>query len=101
MLQDLLNLPYLSVFPQDRSLVSKRGYATNIIFQRSKESGLNKMINKTGRNIFNKIITGTASAIFSRAVLLNITSLFGTFNPVALGATFGISQYLEYVNKKD
>jgi hypothetical protein len=38
--------------------------------------------------------------VISKAFLLKINTLFGAFNPIALGATFGMSSYLTHLDKK-
>jgi hypothetical protein len=58
------------------------------------------MANNTGKNIFNKALTSITGTVISKAFLIKINTLFGAFNPIALGATFGMSRYLDHLDKK-
>lgn len=51
--------------------------------------------------MFNKIIKSMTTTVFSKTFALKINTLFGSFNPLVLGATYGLSQYLQHVDKKN
>jgi hypothetical protein len=58
------------------------------------------MVNNTGKNIFNKALTSITGTVLSKAFLIKINTLFGSFNPIALVATLGMSRYMDHLDKK-
>lgn len=59
------------------------------------------MANSAGKNIFSKVLNSLTTTVFSKTFVLKINTLFGTFNPLVLGATFGLSQYMRHLDKKN
>lgn len=59
------------------------------------------MANSAGKNIFNKVLSALTETIFSKTFIIKVNTLFGTFNPLVIGASFGLSRYLQYLDKKN
>lgn len=51
--------------------------------------------------MFNKILNSLTTTMFSKTFVFKINTLFGTFNPLVMGATFGLSQYMRHLDKKN
>lgn len=99
MIEDLIHLPYLQVF-SGKSVTPKAEFMTDYIFRREKESKMRKIANNTGKSIFNKLLTVVTETVFSKTMIIRINTLFGSFNPLVLGASFGLSRYLQHLDKK-
>lgn len=59
------------------------------------------MANSAGKNIFNKVLSVLTETIFSKTFIIKVNTLFGTFNPLVIGASFGLTRYLQYLDKKN
>lgn len=59
-----------------------------------------KIANNTGKSIFNKLLAVITETVFSKTMIIKINTLFGTFNPLVLGASFGLNRYLEHLDRK-
>lgn len=94
MIEDLVHLPYLKVFSGKSTVTPKPEFLTDYIFRREKESRMKKIANKTGKSIFNKLLTIVTETVFTKTMLIRINTMFGTFNPLVMGASIGLNRYL-------
>mgnify|MGYP006995467227 CR=1 FL=1 len=58
------------------------------------------MANNAGKNLFNKILSSVTEVVFSKTFVLKINTLLGSFNPLVIGASFGLNSYLQHLDAK-
>ena len=61
---------------------------------------VHKVADSIGKNMFNKAISTVTEMIFSKTFVYKINTLIGTFNPILIGASFGLSHYMKQRDNK-
>ena len=76
-------------------------YATGYLNQKTKPKPklINKIADKVGQTCFNKTLNSATELIFSKAFVYQINTLIGTFNPILMGASFGLSHYMKKLDE--
>lgn len=100
LIEDLIRLPYLEIIQSKSAILIRPEYSTG--FQTGRSSGklLSKMADSIGKSFFNRAINSVTEILFSKAFAFQISTLVGTFNPILMGASFGISQYIKKLDSK-
>ena len=76
-------------------------YATGYLKPKgeSQKKFINVIADKVGKTCFNKTLNSATQLIFSKAFVYQVNTLLGTFNPILMGASFGLSHYMKKLDE--
>lgn len=100
LIEDLMNLPYLSVFEEGTQFLVREEYITNFTPPQKKPKLIEKVYNKIHNTFLQKAFNVITETIVNRTFFMEINTIIGTFNPLLMGASFGLGHYLSYRGAK-
>ena len=61
---------------------------------------MDKVCDKVTQTFFKKTLSTITEFFFTKAFVFQIQTLLGTFNPIMMGASYGLSQYMSSRGEK-